>query len=102
MWNKKFHLLWIKLEFGKNRLSRLPVPVPLYIMEEIFDCILDLLTVVCLFVPDGHIKNTPYSIHNLKHMVQMAISLFGSLTGEEPYELVDITAKHVRVSVQIR
>jgi len=89
MWNKKFHLMWIKLEFGQNRISRLPVPVPLYIMEEIFDCIQD-------------IKNTPYSIHNLKDMVQMAIRLSGSLTGEEPYELVDITAQHVRVSIQIR
>ena len=94
--------MWIKLEFGQNRISKLPVPVPLYIMEEIFDCIQDILTVACLFTTDGKIKNTPYSIHNLKDMVQMAIKLFGSLTGEEPYELVDITAEHVRVSIQIR
>lgn len=102
MWNNKFHLMWIKLEFGQNRISRLPVPVPLYIMEEIFDCIQDILSVACLLVPDGKIKNTPYSVHNLKDMVQMAIRLSGSLTGEEPYELVDITAQHVRVSIQIR
>ncbi len=57
---------------------------------------------ICFFVPDGQIKNTPYSIHSLKAMVQMAIRLSGSLTGEEPYELVDITAQHVRVSIQIR
>jgi hypothetical protein len=102
MWNNKFHLMWIKLEFGQNRISRLPVPVPLYIMEEIFDCIQDILTVACLLAPDGKIKNTPYSVHNLKDMVQMAIRLSVSLTGEEPYELVDITAQHVRVSIQIR
>ncbi len=102
MWNKTFHLMWIKIEFGQNKISKLPVPVPLYIMEEIFDCIQDLLTVACIFAPDGKMKNTPYSIHNLKDMVQMAIKLFGSLTGEEPYELADITAEHVRVSIQIR
>ena len=94
--------MWIKLEFRQNRISRLPVPVPLYVMEEIFDSIQDLLAAICFFVPDGQIKNTPYSIHSLKAMVQMAIRLSGSLTGEEPYELVDITAQHVRVSIQIR
>lgn len=94
--------MWIKLEFGQNKITRLPIPVPLYILDEIFDCVQDLLTIVCLFLPGRQVKNTPYTIRNLKDMVQIAIRLSGSLTGEEPYNLVDVTAEHVKVSIQIR
>lgn len=101
MWNKGFHLIWFKFETGQNRRFKLPLPIPLYIIEELMECTLDLLTVICLFAPSAQSIRSCFSIHNVKELVQMSIKLFGSLTGEEPYDLVDITADKIKVSIEI-
>jgi hypothetical protein len=104
MSTKSYRFLWIKLELDNRRFLRIPFPVSLYIFQELLDCFLDLLTIACLFTPkvlssDQPSRITPYAA---KTLVQIVMELFASLAGEEPYELVDVTADKVRVSIQIR
>lgn len=102
MWNKSFHIVWFKLDIENNRHFFLTFPVPLYIFQELLDCILDLLTVACLFTPNMRREKNPYKINNIKELVQMTMKLFDSLAEEEPYDLVDVTANKVSISVKIR
>jgi hypothetical protein len=102
MLNKSFRLIWIKLQMENNIHFNLPFPIPIYIFQELLDCILDLLSLACLFAPNAPKQNTSYSIYVLKEMVQMVIKLFDSMTEGEPYDLVDVTAGQIRVSIKIR
>lgn len=101
---KGFRLLWIRLQTRDRRFIRIPFPIPLYIFQELLDCFLDLLAVAYFFVPkvpdpDSSSRITIYSV---KALVIMAMKLLDSLTGDEPYDLVDVTTDKVRVLIKIR
>ena len=102
MWNKNFRIIWFKLQTEKNPHFGFPFPIPLYIFTEILDCILDLLTFICLFASSSHIKPGSVSVYTLKNLAEMIIALLDSIVDGEPYDLADITAGHIRVSVKIR
>ena len=101
---KCFHLLWIKLRIENRRFISIPFPIPLYIFQELLDCILDLLTVVCFFVPKMPDPNS-YSritLYSVKDLVVLVMKLLDSLTGDEPYDLADVTTDKVQVLIKIR
>ncbi len=105
MLNRSFHLIWIKLRIQNKIHFNLPFPIPLYIFQELLDCILDLLIFTCLFIPKPA-KPQPYSsfsytVYTVKELVQMIIKLFDSLTESAPYDFVDVAAENVRVSIKI-
>ena len=101
---KGFRILWFKLQIKNNRYFCLPFPIPMYIFQELLDCLLDLLTLVCLFVPKTpHPKSSSsFTLHTVKDLVQIIMKLFDSLTEGEPYDLVDVTADNVKVTIKIR
>lgn len=101
---KCFHLLWIKLRIENRRFISIPFPIPLYIFQELLDCILDLLTVVCFFVPKMPDPNSSsrITIYSVKDLVIIVMKLLDSLTVDEPYDLVDITTDEVKVLIKIR
>ncbi len=96
--------MWIKLRIENRRLLSIPFPIPLYILQELLDCILDLLNVACFFVPKVPEPNpsSQFTIYSVKTLVIMVMKLLDSLTGEESYDLVDVTADKVRVLIKIR
>lgn len=101
---KCFHLLWIKLRIENRRFISIPFPIPLYIFQELLDCFLDLLTVVCFFVPKVSAPNSSSRItsYSVKDLVILVMKLLDSLTGDEPYDLVDVTTDKVQVLIKIR
>jgi hypothetical protein len=104
MWIKGFRLLWIKLETSNNRFISIPFPIPLYIFEELLDCFLDLLTVVCFFitkVPEPN-SSSRITIYSIKALVIIVMKMLDSLTGDEPYDLVDITTDKAKVLIKVR
>lgn len=104
MWIKGFRLLWIKLETSNKRFISIPFPIPLYIFGELLDCFLDLLTVVCLFVPKVPEPNSSsrITIYSIKELVIIVMKLLDSLTGDEPYDLVDVTTDKAKVLIKVR
>lgn len=104
MWNKNFRILWFKFQIDTYNHFGIPFPIPMYIFQELLDCTSDLLTVVSLFVP----KNAPtitspsFSIHTARELIHMTTKLIDSLAQDEPYDLVDISVKNVKVFIKIR
>lgn len=101
MLNKGFRILWLKLQMEKYKHLCLPLPIPLYVFQELLDCILDLLTVARFFVPNKTNPNSPNTFNTIKELVQLLMKLFDSLTEGEPYTLVDVTVDKINVSIKI-
>lgn len=103
MWNRKHRILWLRLQTADNKFFRFSFPIPLYVFWELLDSTLDLSAFVCLFVPDTAHLNTPIpSIYVIKELLQMVMDLLDSLTDDEPYDFIDVTADKIKVSLKIR
>lgn len=104
MLNKGFRILWIKINVDKHREIHLRLPVSLYVFQELLDCVLDLIALVCLFVPrtPPSYKSPSFYIHSSREVLQMLLKLFDSLSESEAYDLVEVTNDNVRVSIKIR
>lgn len=98
----KIHIMWFKLQREDKHLY-LSFPIPLYIFQELFDCILDLLGFTCFLVPEKKQKDySSFSVHGVKILAQNTINLFDSLAEDEPYYLFDVKANKIKVSAKIR
>lgn len=103
MWNKGFRILWVKLQIDKGKHFGLPFPVPIYIFHELLDCTLDLFTVLVFFIPRLRLSSySSFSAYTIKALIELTIKLLDSITEDEPYDLVDVTADKVRVFIKIR
>lgn len=98
----RIHVLWLKFQ-REDKHFRLSFPIPLYIFQELLDCILDLFEFICFLVPDKK-QNTylSFSVHDIKTLVQKTAELFDSLAVNEPYNLFNIKTNQIRVSAKIR
>ncbi len=101
---KGFRLLWIRLRIENRRFISIPFPIPFYIVQELLDCLMDLLTAVCFFIPKGSDQGSSsrFTIYSMKVLVIMVMKLLDSLAGDEPYDLADVTSGKVRVLIKIR
>lgn len=102
MLNKRFHVLWFKMQREDKHLN-LSFPIPIYIFEELLDCISDLLGFACFFTPARQ-QNTysSFSVQGVKALTLGIINLFDSLTEDESYNLVDVKANKIKVSIIVR
>ena len=104
MWNRGFRILWIKVQTTGERHFYINLPVCLFVFQELFDCVLDIMELACLFLPKNPPAHLPYafSAQAVKELIRATDKLFRSLTDCEPYDLVEVNAKNVIVSVKIR
>lgn len=114
MLNNQFRILWFKLQMEENPHLNLSFPVSLYVFQELLECILDILNFASFFIPNRPVlssltssstslmPSSSFSFHTLKELVQMIMSLFDSLTVGEPYDLVDVTADKIKISIKIK
>jgi hypothetical protein len=47
-------------------------------------------------------SSSSVSVYAIKELIQMTMGLFDSLIEGEPYDLVDITADKIKLSIRIR
>jgi hypothetical protein len=101
MWNSGFRILWIKVHTTHFYIS---FPVCLYVFQELFDCVLDIMEFTCLFIPKNPPARLPHaiSVRAIKELIHSTDKLFRSLTDCEPYDLVEVNTKNVTVSIKIR
>lgn len=104
MWNRGFRILWIKVHTTGDRRFYINFPVSLYVFQELFDCVLDIMEFTCLFLPKHSTVHFPHPISAkaVREMIHSIEQLFASLTDSEPYDLVEVNTKNVTVSVKIR
>lgn len=103
MSTRGFRVLWVKVNVNKEKHIYLNLPISLYAFEELMDCIMDFLNLACFFVPKNqHESFSHTTVHTIRELMRALITLLNSLTGSEPYDLVEVEAKGVSVSVRIR
>jgi len=100
MLTKSFHVLWFKMEREDKHLN-LSFPIPIYIFDELLDCISDLLEFACFFAPQQNTYSS-FSVQGAKALTLGIMNLFDSLTEDEPYNLVDVKANKIKVSIIVR
>lgn len=103
MWNRNFRILWVKIHVTENKHFYMNLPISLYAFEELAECVMDLLTLACFLVPKRISSySSSVSVHTVKEVMQAILRVFESLTFDEPYDLVEVEAKNVKVSIKIR
>ncbi len=101
---KSCRLLWLNLQIEGRSFTRIPVPISLYVFQELLDCFLDVLTAACFFVPKvpDSSSSSRITIYSMKELVIIVMKLLDSLTEGESYDLVDVTTDNVKVLIKIR
>lgn len=101
MWNRGFRILWIKVHTPHFFIS---FPVCLFAFQELFDCLLDIMEFACLFMPKNPPAHSSFVVtaQSVKELIVATDKLFRSLTDCEPYDLVEVNANNVTVSIKIR
>lgn len=103
MWNRNFRILWVKIHITENKHFFMNLPISLYAFEELTECAMDLLTLACFFVPKStYVRSSSVSVHAVREVMQAVIKMFDSLTFDEQYDLVEVEAQNVKVSIKIR
>ena len=104
MWNRGFRILWIKIHTTGERHFYINFPVCLYVFQELFDCLLDIMEFACLFLPKHPSTQFQHAISAkaVEEMIYSIDQLFSSITACEPYDLVEVNTKNVTVSIKIR
>ncbi len=104
MWNRGFRILWVKVHSTGERHFYFNIPVSLTVFSELLDCVLDLMEFVCIFVPRYTPTNSPQAVttRQVKELIKATDKLFHSITGSEPYDLVEVNVKNIAVSIKIR
>ena len=95
-------IVWFKLNTENGKKFRLFFPISLNVFRELLDSFIDLITVICLFAPKSFAPGASIPVHAVKDTANMLMQLLGSITDDGPYDLVDVSADNVRVSIKIR
>ena len=96
-------ILWVKIHITENRHFYMNLPISLYALAELTECVMDLLTLACFFTPKDW-RPSPYSVttYEFKEIMQDIIKIFESLTFDEAYDLVEVESQNVKVSIKVR
>ena len=102
MSNRGLRIIWFRLHTEKGRGFRLLLPISLGVFRELLDSILDLMTFICIFAPKTNRHDSHMSIRTVRELIWMLMDIFGSISEDGPYDLVDVSADNVKVSMKIR
>jgi hypothetical protein len=95
--------MWVKVHISGGKHFYLHLPISYYAFEELFDCVMDLLSVACFFTPKRQLTDSSsVSICTMKSLMEVLINLMDSLFGSESCDLVNVEVENVKVSVKIR
>lgn len=95
-------MIWFKLDMKAGRGIRLHLPVSRAVLQELLDSILDLVTFCCFFAPEKPRSASRFSVRTAKELIGLLLPLLGSVTGDEPYDLVDVETGNVKLSILVR
>lgn len=104
MWIKSWRFIWLKLQFEGSSFLKISFPIPLYIFQELLNCFVDLLTAVNFLipkVPDSR-SASRITVISLKEFILAVMKLLDSITGDDSYNLVDVTTGRMKVLIKIR
>jgi hypothetical protein len=111
MLSKLYPVFWISIRIREEKNFSLSLPISLFVIDELLDCIQDLLSIAVWFMPDKKLKlsdnkniNLPpqsFSPAAVSEMLKGTRVLLKSLKTSESYDLVDVTTDNVRVLIKM-
>jgi hypothetical protein len=111
MLSKLYPVFWISIRIQEEKNFSLSLPISLFVIDELLDCIQDLLSIAVWFMPDKKLKlsdnkniNLPaqsFSPAAVSEMLKGTRVLLKSLKTSETYDLVDVTTDNVRVLIKM-
>ena len=102
MSSRGIRVVWLKLRTRGGKGFHLRFPIALYVFQELLDSFADVMAVACVFVPKKVDSNPRISVHAIRELILMLITLLGSITYDGPYDLVDVSADGVMVQIKIK
>lgn len=103
-------LLWISIKKESRNFFSLPVPIPLFVLQEIFESFFELIAIGHFFV--ARRTNTEvlviapayqkFSFSQIDELLVFLNQLLSSLADCEPFDLVNVKTPEVEVVVKIR
>lgn len=101
---KSGHYVWLKIKVESKRYMNISLPVSINAVREILDCFVDLLSAACFFVPNVHKadSDTQMTVFTMRDFVILVEKLLDALTDEGAYNLIDVAADDVNVSIKIK
>lgn len=102
MSNSGLRIIWFRLHTENGKRFRLLFPISLNVFRELVDSILDLISLICIFTPKTPKSGSRLSIRAVRELLLMLMYLLGSITEDGPYDLVNVAADNVKVSIKIR
>lgn len=93
-------LLNVRTDNGKK--FRLFFPISLNVFRELLDCLEDLTSLACVFTPKTPKQVSHISVRGVRELIRMLITLLGTINEDGPYDLVNVDADNVRVSIKIK
>ena len=102
MLNKGIRTLLIVNVKPKNGF-RIFIPVSLFALYEILDCIRDLLAVISIITPNVkvRVKNKKYNMKGLIDLIDSVFIFLESVKFTEAFDLVDISTEDAKVKIKI-
>lgn len=100
MWNSR-KLFKIKIQSGKTNIV---IPIPIFVLWELLECIEDLLTVLILIIPNINIKikDKSYKTKEALKLCRYIIQTLDEVRYCEPFDLVDIQSDDDIVKISIK
>ena len=102
MWNSGLRIIWFRLYRDNGRGFHLHFPISLNVLMELIDSLLDIMTLICALTPKTSKAGSRISVRATRELILMLMALLSSITDEGPYDLVDVAAGNVKVSIKIR
>lgn len=102
MWNRSNLLLWVSIKKDSKGTFRLPVPVPLVVVQEIMEPFLEILEIISYFAEKSVNKKFHLTFRQINDVLELFEELLASLTQCEPFDLVNVKTSDVEVIVKIR
>lgn len=102
MWNRGIGILWVSIKIQRGKNLRLSFPISLKVLMELLDCASDMMALICTVTPKMPASGSHISTHGAKELIQMLMVLLGSITKDGPYDLIDVSADQVSVSIRVK
>ena len=102
MSSRGFRVIWLRLRQENGKRFHLHFPIYLNVFIELLDSFADIMAVACVFVPKRFDSRSEISVRTMRELTLMLIALLGSITDDGPYDLVDVKADNVYVSIKVR
>lgn len=101
MLTNRIRILWVKVHIRGGKNFYINLPISLYAFKELLDCIMDLVDVACFLTPAKQLAASSLSIGTISSLMKSFIKLADLLVGGESYDLLDVEADNVKVSIKI-